>query len=267
MVHCGGCKKVFGSREELVNYKSKGVTKYRNHCPPCWASKQKEYKASKAGKKSAAKSAKSEKRKASNKRFKQSAKRAEWNQQYKDSGKHNESCKKAQAKRRRLYPLAVKQAYARWYAKSGKDYHKAWCRAARLDPMVRMQVNIGNGIRSMLRSYGAGGAPYTSSKLVLVGFNTTDELKAHFEEYFKETGMTWYNYGRDDGAHKGWVVDHIIPQKMYNPDDVEDMAHCWNHKNLRACWDIENSRKKDSMPESWLLDTVPQELWPKAWAP
>jgi hypothetical protein len=64
-VVCIGCEKEC-ERLDLVSYVTKGRCKWRKHCKPCWAKKHKAYKQSEAGKKSAAKSAKSEKRKAYN---------------------------------------------------------------------------------------------------------------------------------------------------------------------------------------------------------
>lgn len=255
---CQGCGENF-EKDGLVHYMNKGRVKYRKHCPPCWSVKQRTYKQSEAGKRSTAKSAKSEKRKISNARFKKSAKRATWQEAYAKNDKVREKSRKNSANQRALHPDRVKMSFAKWYSKHGAVYAQQYCAKARKNPLTRIQVNIGNGIREMLRSYADVGRQYTSSKLSLTGLNSSDELKEHFASRF-EKGMTWNNYGRN-----GWVNDHIIPQVMYDANDPADLARCWNYLNMRPCWDLDNSKKKDAMPSEELLALVPQELYPASW--
>jgi len=72
----------------------------------------------------------------------------------------------------------------------------------------------------------------------LVGY-TASELKAHIEKLFKP-GMTWEN-------RKLWHLDHIVPVSAFNfktPED-SDFKKCWNLKNFRPLWALENLKKSD----------------------
>lgn len=70
----------------------------------------------------------------------------------------------------------------------------------------------------------------------LVGY-TVDQLKRHLEKQFDEN-MSWDN-------RRLWHIDHIIPISAFNfekPEDA-DFKKCWNLKNLRPLWSIDNLKK------------------------
>ena len=54
--------------------------------------------------------------------------------------------------------------------------------------------------------------------------------------------MTWDNWTK-----KGWHIDHIIPQSMFDPLNEDHMRFCWDRRNLRPCWAFENHSKNDKI--------------------
>lgn len=51
-------------------------------------------------------------------------------------------------------------------------------------------------------------------------------------------GMTWENYGQL------WVVDHIVPIRMFDVFSQEDMKLCWHYKNLMPLPKDDNLKKE-----------------------
>lgn len=54
---------------------------------------------------------------------------------------------------------------------------------------------------------------------------TRRELRRHLERQFTR-GMSWDNYG----CRTGWVIDHIVPKRLF---DIEDVRHAYAITNLR----------------------------------
>ena len=160
----------------------------------------------------------------------------------------------------------MRRHYSKWYAKKGLAYHHAWQTAMRKRGSVRAQESLQNSLGAMLRSV-RDCEPRASSKLRMFGVPSMSDLLTHLENMWdKDGGMTWDNYGRPAGVtdRSGWVIDHIIPKSWYDASNPDDLARCWNYQNLRPCWDIPNSEKKDSRPSAELLARVPAECYPIA---
>lgn len=51
-------------------------------------------------------------------------------------------------------------------------------------------------------------------------------------------GMTWANYGQL------WVVDHIVPIRMFDVFCEEDLKICWHYKNLMPLLKDDNFKKE-----------------------
>lgn len=51
-------------------------------------------------------------------------------------------------------------------------------------------------------------------------------------------GMTWDNYG------SLWVVDHIVPFRMFDLFNENDLKICWNYRNLQPILDADNLKKQ-----------------------
>lgn len=65
------------------------------------------------------------------------------------------------------------------------------------------------------------------------------ELRRHIESQWSD-GMDWSNYGRVFGM---WCIDHIRPCASFDLTDPDQQMECFNWKNLRPLWVIENQRK------------------------
>ena len=64
---------------------------------------------------------------------------------------------------------------------------------------------------------------------------------------------------------KNYDVDHIIPCCLYNLEDANEVAKCYNKYNLRWLPAMENSSKAGHLrPEDLeIIKTLPQEIYPK----
>ncbi len=54
-------------------------------------------------------------------------------------------------------------------------------------------------------------------------------------------GMTWQNYG------SVWVVDHIVPLRMFDIFDKNDLKICWHYKNLMPLFKEDNLKKEGNV--------------------
>lgn len=54
-------------------------------------------------------------------------------------------------------------------------------------------------------------------------------------------GMTWENYG------SVWVIDHIVPFRMFDLFKEEDLTLCWNYRNLMPLLDADNLKKQGNV--------------------
>jgi len=108
-------------------------------------------------------------------------------------------------------------------------------RRRRTNPRFRLHVNISKSIRDSIR-----GEHKNGSWEKIVGY-TTKQLMQHLESQFTE-GMTWDNYGA-----KGWEVDHICPQSIYNFTNTShvDFLRCWALSNLQPMWHNDNILKNN----------------------
>ena len=64
---------------------------------------------------------------------------------------------------------------------------------------------------------------------------THEFIKSWFEYLFVD-GMSWDNM-------KEWHIDHVSPCVSFDLTNVEDVKTCFNWKNLRPCWALENLEK------------------------
>jgi len=53
--------------------------------------------------------------------------------------------------------------------------------------------------------------------------------------------MSWENYG------EVWVVDHIVPFRMFDPFDESDLKLCWNYRNLVPLYRHDNLKKEGNV--------------------
>lgn len=83
-------------------------------------------------------------------------------------------------------------------------------------------------------------------------------LKEYLESQFQE-GMTWENHGV-----KGWHVGHIKPCEIFNLVEENEQRLCFNFKNLKPQWELENLSDGDSLPNGelarYILDDNKKEV-------
>lgn len=75
-----------------------------------------------------------------------------------------------------------------------------------------------------------------SSYIQLIGY-TRKELRDHLEKLFR-AGMSWNNYGTY------WVIDHIIPRRLFDQRNKMEIALCWSLPNLQPLKRRENEKDK-----------------------
>ena len=116
-----------------------------------------------------------------------------------------------------------------------------------------------------------------------------DGLRNHFRIVMKNYGdgkeMISKKYGIDykkcyiklnnDANQMGYTIqelrnmrfhiDHIIPTRMYNFKDFEDIKNCWSFMNLRWLSQHENCTKSDNIRPQDLevIKTLPKSIYPK----
>ena len=117
------------------------------------------------------------------------------------------------------------------YLLNNKDKTNAYTRKRRTNPSIRLNNNIGNQIRGLLRGKKKG-----SKWTDIVGYNI-DDLMSRLQELF-EDGMTFENYGE-------WHIDHIRPIASFDFSvaPLETAKECWALSNLQPLWAIENIKK------------------------
>jgi hypothetical protein len=67
-------------------------------------------------------------------------------------------------------------------------------------------------------------------------------LKLWFEFQF-EPNMGWNNYG-------DWHIDHVLPCTYFNLHNEIEQKQCFNWRNLRPCWKLENIKKGNKIIDS-----------------
>lgn len=67
------------------------------------------------------------------------------------------------------------------------------------------------------------------------------QLQKHLERQFRN-GMSWHNYAGNKPfkAKKTWVIDHIVPKRLFRESEASNAFHL---TNLRPLWIDDNLRK------------------------
>ncbi len=60
-------------------------------------------------------------------------------------------------------------------------------------------------------------------------------------------GMTWNNYGNE------WVIDHIVPMRMFDVKDEVELKICWHYKNLMPLFKRDNLNKEGNIFFAFIL--------------
>lgn len=87
---------------------------------------------------------------------------------------------------------------------------------------------------------------------------TPKEMLDHVNKQLEGTDMNWGNYGVF-----GWHLDHIIPCAKFDLTNEEHVAVCFNWRNIRPLWGVDNYGRQDNVS---LLDAleIPRELFEMA---
>lgn len=78
-----------------------------------------------------------------------------------------------------------------------------------------------------------------------IGLNAL-ELREWLESKWQD-GMSWENYG------SLWVVDHIVPFRFFDLENVEHLSICWDFRNLMPLYSIDNGKKNGNVYMAYIL--------------
>ena len=101
------------------------------------------------------------------------------------------------------------------------------------NPALRIKKRVMNRIWCAMRRQSVNGMGSFS----LVGCSPSF-LRDHIAKQFAP-GMSFDNYGK-------WHVDHIRPCASFDLNDPQQLADCFNWRNLQPLWASDNLRKADS---------------------
>ena len=192
-----------------------------------------------------------EKRKQSRKKYNQSEKGIQKNQERIQSETYQE----------RIHSEAYQEKLKEWskryrHSEIGKAKRREFMRKWKEIPENRISANIGTVLNDSLK-----GEYKSQHTIKYTGLNSGEELMTYLETLFTE-GMTRENYGIPKDGTEGWAVDHIIPRKCYDHSDEEEIFKCWNYRNLQPMWMTENSSKGCNLTAQ--MFDIPVEYWPKS---
>ncbi len=137
-----------------------------------------------------------------------------------------------------------RQAWRNSYNAENKDrdressnlYRRSW----RRDQFVNNHAfKIACTLRSRVReAFKSARLNKETPSLELVGCSATELVK--YIEANWQSGMTWENIGIGNGK---WVLDHIKPCAAFDLTDPEQQRVCFNFRNLKPIWWMENAKK------------------------
>lgn len=156
-------------------------------------------------------------------------------------GRYSACCKACSAIKRKNYRIINKEILnlkKRVFVKNKLDN----------DINFKLKLYLSHQIREKLKN-----KKNKKSFINFINYNIED-LKNHLELQFDKY-MDWFNYGK-----KGWNIEHIIPQCLYNFVNKEtgiinydEIKKCWSLKNLRPLWEEENLKKFNKVDYDLIL--------------
>jgi len=150
-------------------------------------------------------------------------------------------------RRQRIYYKENKEKFKeygqRYRQKHGKEIRirrKSYRPKIRANERKRYENDINYKLAGLMRNriYSVLiGKAKSKPTMELLGCNI-ETLKEHLQKQFTDS-MSFNNYGK-------WHVDHIQPCNTFDLTKPEEQKQCFNYKNLRPLWGIDNiSRPKD----------------------
>lgn len=111
-------------------------------------------------------------------------------------------------------------------------------------------------LRSKLRSIILRGHGRPNNKMFLYLGCDAQFLRSHIQRQFTHK-MSWENYGRN-----GWSIDHIIPCSLFDLTNEKHIQACFNWRNIRPLWHVDNIRKnaRVDIVDQLLIDSVLRSL-------
>ena len=133
-------------------------------------------------------------------------------------------------------------SYVRW-RQENKERRRAWGREYfRKLKAESPEYNIAKRIRSRVHALGKG-IVKSKATLELIGC-TLEEFRAHIENQFVE-GMNWDNF-----CTKEVHMDHWKPIYEFDMLNERDVLICFNYRNYRPLFAIDNLRKNKKWSEA-----------------
>lgn len=112
------------------------------------------------------------------------------------------------------------------------------------DKMFKLKENIRSRMYMALKCVFKSGSTVT-----LLGCDIS-EYKIYLEQQFKDN-MTWENQG------KLWHIDHIIPIKFFNLNDITEQKLAFNYSNTQPLYSIDNRIKNCTLPHTNFNNPTP----------
>lgn len=167
--------------------------------------------------------------------------KAEYRLSHKEKIKEYREAHKEDARKWRQEHREEIAEYQREWRSNNRE--KIWAyfqKKRKTDDQYRISVNYRRRIGLILRS---GQMSQRMKELLGCDFET---LKTYIEKQFKP-GMTWDNYGTE-----GWQIDHIKPCAAFDMTNPQQVAECFNYKNMQPLWRWENQEKSDKLQNGTL---------------
>lgn len=134
------------------------------------------------------------------------------------------------------------KSYAKW-VQNNKEYVRSWSREYfRKLKIESPEYNISKRIRCRVHALGKG-LVKSKATLDLIGC-TLEEFRSHIESQFVE-GMNWDNFCTSE-VH----MDHWKPVYEFDMLNERDVLICFNYRNYRPLFAIDNLRKNKKWSEA-----------------
>ncbi len=107
------------------------------------------------------------------------------------------------------------------------------------NPIFKLSKILRERIRGALKS------GYESGSVIKLIGCSIKYARLYLESLFKP-GMNWKNHG--SGIDK-WHIDHIIPCRAFDLENINEQKKCFHYSNLQPLWESENLSKNDKLPD------------------
>lgn len=135
--------------------------------------------------------------------------------------------------KRRKYSLDKRNENVEYARQKVRDWRKANPNYKRNRLANDLNYRISENLRGRL--YKAVKEQFKAKSISnLIGCNI-NFYKDYLESKFLEE-MSWDNYGQ-------WHIDHIIPIKSFNMQDIKEQKQCFHYTNTQPLWAIDNFKK------------------------